>query len=148
MSTDVFTVRPDDLVRLVASVMNWRKISHVPVEDDEGRLLGLVTHRHMIRLLAERSPNIDQEKLVVRDIMESDPPTIAPERPIAEALQEMYRLNTDCLPVVVDQRLVGILTLGDLVRLAAKYFGGQSKARAAAAGQDDGATLSAGQSPE
>src|SRR5256884_2184894 len=42
MSTDLFTVRPDDLVDFAASVMDWRHIRHVPVEDDEGRLVGLV----------------------------------------------------------------------------------------------------------
>ncbi|HEX3083364.1 MAG TPA: glutamate-cysteine ligase family protein, partial [Pyrinomonadaceae bacterium] len=45
MSTDLFTVRADDLVDLAASVMDWRHVRHVPVEDDAGRLVGLVTHR-------------------------------------------------------------------------------------------------------
>ena len=45
MSTDLFTVKPDDLIDLAASVMDWRHIRHVPVEDDEGHLVGLVTHR-------------------------------------------------------------------------------------------------------
>jgi CBS domain-containing protein/gamma-glutamyl:cysteine ligase YbdK (ATP-grasp superfamily) len=128
MSTDLVTVRPDDLVRLVANMMDWRNISHVPVEDDEGRLIGLVTHREMIRLLRS-----DREEALVRDIMQRDPPTAAPELPIAQAIQEMQELKVDCLPVVVDQRLVGILTLRDLVRSAAKYFGTATRARAAAA---------------
>ena len=38
MSTDLFTVQPDDLIDLAASVMDWRHIRHVPVEDDAGRL--------------------------------------------------------------------------------------------------------------
>ena len=58
MSTDLFTVHPDDLVRLVANMMDWRDISHVPVEDDDGRLVGLVSHRHMVRLLAANRPNL------------------------------------------------------------------------------------------
>ena len=36
MTTDLFTVRPDDLADLAASVMNWSHIRHVPVEDDDG----------------------------------------------------------------------------------------------------------------
>src|SRR5262249_6416117 len=43
MSTDLFTAHPDDLVDLAASVMKWRHIRHVPVEDDEGRLVGLIS---------------------------------------------------------------------------------------------------------
>jgi len=45
MSTDLFTLRPNDLVDLAASLMEWRHIRHVPVEDENGRLVGLVTHR-------------------------------------------------------------------------------------------------------
>ena len=51
MATDLFTVRPDDLVDLAASVMTWRHIRHVPVEDNEGRLVGLVSHRALLKLL-------------------------------------------------------------------------------------------------
>ena len=51
MATDLFTVRPDDLVDLAASVMTWRHIRHVPVEDAEGRLVGLVSHRALLKLL-------------------------------------------------------------------------------------------------
>ena len=42
MSTDLFTVRPSDLVDLTASVMDWRHVQHVPVEDDQGHLVGRV----------------------------------------------------------------------------------------------------------
>src|SRR5215217_7152719 len=51
MSTDLFTVGPDDLIDLAASVMDWRHIRHVPVEDKEGRLVGLVTHRALLRTM-------------------------------------------------------------------------------------------------
>ncbi|HEX5833930.1 MAG TPA: CBS domain-containing protein, partial [Pyrinomonadaceae bacterium] len=51
MSTDLFTVSPDDLIDFAASLMDWRHIRHVPVEDREGRLVGLVTHRALLRLL-------------------------------------------------------------------------------------------------
>jgi gamma-glutamylcysteine synthetase len=50
MATDLFTLRPDDLVDLAASLMDWRHIRHVPVEDEDGHLVGLVTHRGLLRL--------------------------------------------------------------------------------------------------
>ena len=55
MATDLFTVRPDDLVDLAASLMDWRHIRHVPVEDEDGHLVGLVTHRGLLRLLSRGS---------------------------------------------------------------------------------------------
>ena len=45
MATDLFTVRPEDIVDLAASVMHWEHVRHVPVEDEDGRLVGLVTMR-------------------------------------------------------------------------------------------------------
>jgi CBS domain-containing protein len=58
MSTELFTVRPDDLVEMVARVMEWRDVRHVPVEDEEGRLVGIVTVYDFLesaaRLSAER----------------------------------------------------------------------------------------------
>src|SRR5262249_52509624 len=69
MSTDLFTVQPDDLMDLVASVMDWRHVRHVPVEDDEGRLLGLVSHRDLLRLLARGLAMNNAEPVAVRHIM-------------------------------------------------------------------------------
>ena len=43
MATDLFTVQPDDPVEIVANLMSWERIRHVPVEDKEHRLVGLVT---------------------------------------------------------------------------------------------------------
>ena len=68
MATDLFTVRPDDLVDLAASVMTWRHIRHVPVEDLEGRLVGLVSHRALLKLLTHGAAGIEP-KVTVREIM-------------------------------------------------------------------------------
>src|SRR4030095_2979848 len=57
MYTDLFTVRADDLVVLAASVMDWRHVRHVPVEDDQGRLVGLVTHRALLHLFCHGLPS-------------------------------------------------------------------------------------------
>ena len=50
MSTDLFTVRPDDIADYVASLMHWERIRHVPVEDEEGKLVGLVSQRNLLLL--------------------------------------------------------------------------------------------------
>src|SRR5205085_11691383 len=81
MSTDLFTVRPDDLVVLAASVMDWRHIRHVPVEDERGRLVGLVTHRDVLRLLSIGLSSRGVEPVTVRPIMKADPVPVAPATP-------------------------------------------------------------------
>ncbi len=117
MSTDLFTVRPDDLVDLAASVMEWEHIKHVPVEDDDGHLVGLVTHRSFLRLIG-RGHHDDEAPLVVRDIMIPDPVAVPPDTPTLEAMKKMREDHVGCLPVVENGKLVGIITQSDLVHVS------------------------------
>ena len=127
MSTDLFTVRPDDLVDLAASVMDWRHVRHVPVEDEEGRLVGLVSHRNLLRLLAHGAHERNGEPVAVSSIMKTDPVTVAPDTPTLEAIEIMRRHNCGCLPVVKDEHLVGIVTAYDFLAVSAKLFEEQLK---------------------
>jgi len=122
MSTDLFTVRPDDLVDLAASVMEWRHIRHVPVEDDEGRLVGLISHRDLLRLLAQGMLSRSAKEVTVKEIMIRDLMTIAPETPTLEALTIMRRRKIGCLPVVENDRLIGIVTAYDFLSLSAEII--------------------------
>jgi CBS domain-containing protein len=130
MSTDLFTEHPDDLVDLAASVMEWRHIRHVPVEDDEGRLVGLISHRDLLRLLAQGLLSRSAKEVTVKEIMIRDLLTVAPETPALEALAIMRRRKVGCLPVVENDRLVGIVTAYDFLSLSAeiieKQLGGSS----------------------
>lgn len=121
MSTDLFTVRPDDLVDMAASVMDWRHIRHVPVEDDEGRLVGVVTHRALLRLLIKGQPKNGQA-LTVREIMIQNPLTVTPATPTLEAMAIMRHDKVGCLPVVENDQLVGIVTSFDFLDASARLF--------------------------
>jgi CBS domain-containing protein len=122
MATDLFTVRPDDLVDLAASVMDWRHIRHVPVEDEEGRLVGLVTHRALLRLLSRGAQWQNTTPLTVREIMKTDPVTVSSTTPTLEALELMRYNRVGCLPVVDDDQLVGIVTSYDFLDASARLF--------------------------
>jgi CBS domain-containing protein/gamma-glutamylcysteine synthetase len=122
MSTDLFTVRPDDLVDLAASMMQWKHVRHVPVEDDEGRLVGLVSHRNLLRLLACGLHAGNGEPVVVRQIMKPDPVRVTPDTPTLEAIEIMRHHNVGCLPIVKDGHLVGIVTAYDFLAVSAKLF--------------------------
>ena len=121
MSTDLFTVKPDDLVDLAASVMDWRHIRHVPVEDEEGRLVGLITHRGLLRLMIKRA-NSDQKPNTVQEIMISNPVTVSPSTSSLEAMEIMRSHRVGCLPVVEGDQLVGIVTSYDFLEATAKIF--------------------------
>jgi CBS domain-containing protein/gamma-glutamyl:cysteine ligase YbdK (ATP-grasp superfamily) len=122
MATDLFTLRPDDLVDLAASVMDWRHIRHVPVEDQSGRLVGLITHRSLLRLLSEGSDSRVNKRLTVREIMKTDPIVVSSTTPTLEALEIMRANKVGCLPVVDNNQLVGIVTSYDFLAASAHLF--------------------------
>ncbi len=122
MTTDLFTVHPEDVVDLAASLMDWRHIRHVPVEDNEGRLVGLVSHRTLLRLVGQGMRGAERTPVAVKDIMIKGPVTVTPATPTLEAIEKMCTNRIGCLPVVEEDRLVGIITERDLIRVAAMLF--------------------------
>ena len=104
MSTDLFTARHDDLLDFVSNIMNWRKIRHIPVENEKGELIGLITSRNLIDYLCKRDRNHES----VESIMTKNPITVTPDTLISEALRLMLDFNVGYLLVVQDKRLAGL----------------------------------------
>lgn len=118
MTTDLFTVNSDDIVDLAASLMEWEHLRHVPVEDHDGHLVGLVTHRALMRILSQGKSKHDHP-VTVSSVMETKPLTCTPETSTLEAIQTMRKNKISCLPVVRDGKLVGIITEHDFFSLSA-----------------------------
>ena len=121
MSTDLFTLAPEDLVNLAASVMAWKHIRHVPVEDADGQLVGLVSHRALLKLLANGASTSDSQ-VTVKNIMTSNPLTVSSTTPALEAIDIMRKNRVGCLPVLEEGRLVGIVTSYDFLSASARLF--------------------------
>jgi CBS domain-containing protein len=121
MSRDLFTVRPEDIIDLAANMMEWRHIRHVPVEDAEGNLVGIVSHRDLLKLFAEKREDIGGE-IIVKDVMHTDLITIAPGTLTLEALHLMRENDIGCLPVIKDKKLVGLITAHDFLTVSTQLF--------------------------
>ncbi len=121
MTTNLFTVDEDDLIDLVASIMDWEVIRHIPVEDREHRLVGLVSYRSLIKLLAERSTG-GRHQVAVKEVMQREPLTIGPETTSLDAIDLMRDNRVACLPVVSDGRLIGIVTEHDFMKMAGQLL--------------------------
>jgi len=117
MTTQLFTVHEDELVDMVAFLMDRKTIRHVLVEDDQHRLVGIVSYRSLIRLMAEDFDRAE-EAPPVRAIMERDPISVAPETPTLDAIDLMRRHRVSCLPVVKHGKLVGIVSERDFMPIA------------------------------
>ena len=121
MTTDLFTVQAEDVVDLAASLMHWRHIRHVPVEDEEGRLIGVFSYSDLLRLVA-RGEIRHGKKLITRDVMKTRLITIVPETLTLDALRLMRENDIGCLPVLRGERLVGLITAYDFLTVSTKLL--------------------------
>lgn len=113
MSTDLFTVKEEDPVVLTERIMDWRGIRHLPVEDAEGKLVGILTHTQ----LAEWSDGEGDADQLVQHIMVPEPICADPDSHLETIREMMNERMIGCVPIVVDQRLVGMITDTDIKRL-------------------------------
>ncbi len=112
MTTQLFTVNKDDLADLATSIMEWKAIHHVPVENNKGKLCGLLTKTHMSRFKEKNEKN---KNIVVEEIMTKDVIVVKPTTKILKAMHIMKKNSIGCLPVVQDKSLVGIITIKDII---------------------------------
>lgn len=118
MVTDMRTVNEDEPIDLVANLMDWNHLYHIPVEDNDHRLIGLVSHRPLLRFLASDEARRADGPIATREIMERDLITVGPSTGTLEAIDLMRKHGISCLPVVQDDRLIGLITEHDFMRVA------------------------------
>ncbi len=121
MSTDIVTVMEDDLIDLVANIMDWKQVKDVPVENDKGELVGLMTAGLLVNFLCKSN----KEKKInsrIKDFMIKDPVSVSPETSISNALKTMITLKASCLTVVQDKKLIGMVTDRHFVKVSAKLI--------------------------
>jgi CBS domain-containing protein/gamma-glutamylcysteine synthetase len=123
MTTDLYTVHEDDPIELAAHLMEWHRIRHVPVEDREHRLVGLVSYRTLLRLLSDHDAEGRAAALIpVGEVMRRDPVVIGPDTTTPRAIAIMRERRVGCLPVVQGGRLVGIVTEHDFTEIAGQLL--------------------------
>ena len=118
MTTALYTVHQDELVDMVAFLMDRKQIRHVLVEDDAHRLVGLVSYRSVLRLMADGFDGSAEATPAVREIMEREPVSIEPDTPTVQAIDLMRRHKVSALPVVREGLLVGIISERDFLPIA------------------------------
>lgn len=113
MTAQVRTVAPGDTVQYAAGLMREHGLGALPVSDDGGKLVGMVTDRDVaLRLVAEGR---DPARTLVRDVMTPGVRGVFEDEAIGRAAANMAEQNVNRLPVLDrEERLVGVLSLGDL----------------------------------
>ena len=118
MTTQLFTVQEDELLEMVAFLMERNQIRHVPVEDEQNRLVGLVSYRSILRMASDMGNEGDKGTTPVKTIMERDPVCVTPETSTLEAIDMMRKNAVSCLPVLKGEKLVGLVTEADFMPIA------------------------------
>lgn len=123
MQTDLVTVHENDVLELVADMMDWRKIRYAIVEDEKGKLVGLITSRLLLRQFSRPEVKSGKKSLLVKEVMVRDMLTLSPESPLSEAINLMDQHEIGCIPIVKgDRELVGILTEKDFIYMAKRLI--------------------------
>ena len=139
MERDVPTVGPEDDVETVIAVLRRHELPGIPVVNDGGRCLGIITEADLV--LSEEDADLHlphyfqlfggvvflesvsnfEERLrkafasTASDMMTPDPVTIEPDATVAEAARTIARKRHNRLPVVEHGRLVGVVTRLDVL---------------------------------
>ena len=128
MSRDVATLHRNDRLLVATDVMRLGRIRHLPVVDEAGALVGIVSQRDLfqrglMRALGYGTPEYSEamDSIVVKEAMQPDVVTIAPDATLAEAAEIMVERQIGCLVVLEGSEIAGIITESDFVKLAGRH---------------------------
>lgn len=112
-STDVVTISPDSTLKQVANLLNEKRIGALPVASD-GKLIGIISERDIVRICASAESN--PLETLVKAAMSTNLEVASLKDTIDMALARMTDRRIRHLPVVEGEKLVGIVSIGDLVK--------------------------------
>jgi len=129
MTQPVITAGPTSPLRDVIALMESNHIRHVAIVDESQRLLGLISHRDVLRSQEgslSGTPSNEQMHMnrwiEARWVMTKEVRTAYPETPALEAALTLRSHGYGCLPVVEHGRLVGMLSASDFVEYAIRML--------------------------
>lgn len=130
MTPDPICGHPEMPVTEAQELMRQHRIRHLPIADEAGTLVGLITQRSLLRALPSDVSNFSRfeisyvlAKIRVREVMARDVVTIDENTAIEEAARVMADEKIGCLPVMRNRDLVGIITDNDLFTIMVDLLG-------------------------
>jgi CBS domain-containing protein len=118
MVTDLVTVSPDDPLDLAVNLMDWHRIRQVLVETPAEGIVGIVSYRALLRVMASKREHGRWDELSIADVMRPEPVCVPPTMAPSRALEIMRSFGIGALPVVDDGLLVGLVTEHDFMNIA------------------------------
>jgi CBS domain-containing protein len=127
MTQPVRTLGQNDKLSVADALMRAENIRHLPVVDDDGRLVGILSQRDLffnalVRALGFGSTSYDRmlSTILVKEVMTDNVVTTTPETLTTAAARVMVNRKIGCLPVIDGAALIGILSESDIVSAVAQ----------------------------
>jgi CBS domain-containing protein len=111
---DVVTTHPHRMLVDVAEVLVAKNIGAVVVVDDQGSVIGILSERDIVRAFAKRGTAVFNEAVSMH--MTADVITTSEDESVYAAMEKMTNERSRHLPVIRDARLVGLVSIGDMVK--------------------------------
>ncbi|WP_380120760.1 CBS domain-containing protein [Dactylosporangium cerinum] len=116
MSTPAYTVHADGPVAAVVELLERQSITAVPVTDERGVLVGMVTEGDLLRRQAGGATAGDLGARQIREVMSARPVMAWPDADVADLAAAMVKHDAHTVPVVVEERVVGVVSRCDVLR--------------------------------
>lgn len=110
----VISVKPETPVKDVVQTLAEKKIGAVLVIDEDDKLVGILSERDIVRTLASQSANT--LNMLAEELMTHMPTVTSPESSVVQAMEIMTEGRFRHLPVVSNGKLVGLVSIGDVVK--------------------------------
>jgi CBS domain-containing protein len=111
---DVVTTQPHRTLAEVAEILVAKNIGAVVVADDQGSVLGILSERDIVRAVANRGTTLFNDAVSVH--MTTDVITTTEDESVYAAMEKMTNERSRHLPVIKDKKLVGVVSIGDMVK--------------------------------
>lgn len=112
--TDVYAVGENDAIADAVAMLNDKNIGAVVVRGADDKIAGILSERDVVRRLGDKGEAA--LSLKVKDCMTRDPITCSPDASINDLMAQMTEKRVRHLPVAVDGKLLGVVSIGDVVK--------------------------------
>ncbi|MBR7888934.1 CBS domain-containing protein [Marinomonas sp. A79] len=125
MITDLVTLKENDSLAKAKELMQEKNIRNIPITNEEGQCVGMLTQREYLRhafyLVSQFGTQLlskKEQQTPIANAMNKDILTVSPDTDLDMAAEFFIENKYGCLPVTKDDKLIGILTPVDFVKLA------------------------------
>jgi len=123
MTRDLITLGPDDSLADAGRLMAEHNIHHIPIVEADNQLVGIISHRDVLAaqdssLLNERDDALKDDSIVISSVMTTDVKSTDDHASLRGTALHLKQNHMGCLPILRDNKLIGIITDSDFVTIA------------------------------